>query len=393
MNFPLLDKEKVIYLDNAATTQKPQQVLDAINNHYEHNNANVHRGMHVLATRATDAYEGARKKVAKFINASPEEIIFTRGATESLNLAAYSIAQTLKDGDEIIMTEMEHHSNLVPWQQIAKKYGLKVRYIRFDDDYRLDMDHARRLITEKTKVVSVVHVSNTLGTINPAKELCKLAHEKGALFILDAAQSAPHMKIDVKDLDADFLAFSGHKMLGPTGIGVFYGKKSLLDALPPFNFGGQMIEEVSFEDSSFKDPPHKFEAGTPNIAGAVGLGAAVDCLNDFGMDKLEKCAKDLTGYGLEELKKIEKVRIIGPQSSEDRAAVFSIDIEGMHPHDVCHLLDKEGIAARGGHHCTMPLMKKLGLSGTTRASLYLYNTKEDIDKLVTALKKAIKVFE
>lgn len=396
-DFPILQEKvngkRLIYLDNTATTQKPNVVIDAMNEYYKKENANVHRGVYLLAQRATEAYERAHEIVARFINASFEEVIFTKGTTESINLLAYSLAHTLQKGDEIVLSEMEHHSNIVPWQQVAKRKGAKIRYIPLTKDFRLDMEKAKELITEKTKIVSVTHLSNVLGTINPVKELAKFAHNVGALMIVDAAQSVPHFPVDVKDLDCDFLCFSGHKMLGPTGIGVLYGKKEHLETMEPFLFGGDMISEVTYEDATWNDLPWKFEAGTPNIAEAVGLAKAIEYLQSIGMENIQAHDIYLTNYALEQLGKIRGVTIIGPKDKENRGAIISFTIENIHPHDLAEILNRHGIAVRGGHHCAMPLHQKLGLTGTTRASFYVYNTKEDIDALVPAIREAQEIFK
>ncbi len=382
-DFPIL--KNIIYIDNSSTTQKPQQVIDAIIKYYEEENANVHRGVYKLSLRATMAYEHAHEIVAKFIGAQFEEVIFTKGTTESLNLLAYSLGKRLKTGDEIVLTEMEHHANLVPWQQLAKEKGLIVKFIPVTADFRLNMDKARELITTKTKIVSVTHISNVLGTINPVKELAALAHAAGAVMIVDAAQSVPHMPINVKELNCDFLAFSGHKMCGPTGIGVLYGKKELLEIMDPFLYGGDMIKEVTFENSTWNDLPWKFEAGTPHIAGAVGLAAAVEYLQYVGMKNIWQHEQELINYTLQKIRNISGIRLLGPTTAENRGAVFSFVLEHVHPHDVSELLDKATICVRGGHHCAMPLHEKLKVSGSTRASLYFYNTREEIDQLLNAL--------
>src|SRR3989344_1773868 len=390
-DFPILLNTGMIYLDNSATSQKPQQVIEAITHFYENSNANVHRGIYRLSQQATVLYEKAHEIVGTFIGASPDEIIFTSGTTDSLNLLARSLSWNLQNGDEIVLTEMEHHSNLVPWQQIAKERGAVLKFIPVTAEYYLDMKKARELITSKTKIVSVVHISNVLGTINPVHEIAQLAHEVGAVCVVDAAQSVPHLPINVQELDCDFLAFSGHKMCGPTGIGVLYGKKELLRKLVPSTFGGGMIREVSFNDATWADVPAKFEAGTPNIAGAVGLAAAIEYLQTIGMKNIWQHTHSLTEYALTKLSAIEGVTIIGPPAGKDRGAVISFTMNGLHPHDVSELLDKENIAVRGGHHCAMPLMKKLGVQGTTRASLYLYTTKEDVDAFVNVIQNIVSV--
>lgn len=387
-NFPIL-KSGMIYLDNSATTQKPTKVIEAVKEYYEQENANVHRGIYRLAQKATVLYEKAHETVAKFIGADFEEVIFTKGTTEGLNLLAYSLGRNLKAGDEIVLTEMEHHSNIVPWQQVAKEKGAILKFIPITKEFGLDMEKAQEHITEKTKIVSVVHMSNVLGTINPVKELAEMAHKVDAVMIVDAAQSVPHLPINVKKLNCDFLVFSGHKMCAPTGIGVLYGRKELLKEMQPFLYGGDMIHEVSFDKSSWNDLPWKFEAGTPNMAGAAGLMAAVEYLQEIGIENIVAHGQELTKYALEKLSAIPGVTIIGPTSVENRGPVISFTIEGMHPHDVSEMLDKENIAVRGGFHCAMPLFSKLGLDGSIRASFYLYNTTEDIDRLVEAVKNMI----
>lgn len=376
------------YLDSAASSLTPVSVLEAMNDYYQNFRSNVHRGMYKTAGEATERYEAVRGIVAKFLNASaPEEIVFTKGTTEALNLLATSLGRTFGPGDEVVLTEMEHHANLVPWQEAAKRHGFVLKYIPITKAYRLDMDAARALITPKTKAVSIAHASNALGTVNPAKELAALAHAIGALFILDAAQSVPHMKVDVRDLDCDFLAFSGHKTYGPTGVGVLYGKKALLEKMEPAQYGGDMIREVKYEASTWNDAPMKFEAGTPNIAGVIGLGAAISYLETIGMDAVEAHDRDLTAYALEKLPAVPGVKIIGPEAGE-RIGAISFEVAGAHPHDLATIFDREGVAVRGGHHCAMPLMGKLGVTGTCRASFGIYNGKEDVDALVEAIQAA-----
>ncbi len=397
-DFSILNKKingkDLVYLDNGATSLTPEAVIGVMNQYYGEYNANVHRSIHSIGERATKEYEDAHKKVAKFINADFDEIVFTRGATESLNALAYSLIKNLKEGDEIVLSEMEHHSNIVPWQQLAKDKKIKVGYIKVNKAFELDMGHARDLINNKTKIVSVTHVSNVLGTINDIKEICKIAHSRNALFIVDSSQGVPHLRVNVKELDCDFLCFSGHKMLGPTGIGVLYGKKKMLEKLNPFLFGGEMIKEVSYEDSSWNDLPWKFEAGTPNIAGGIGLGRAVDYLLDVGMDKIKQYDDYLIEYTIKRLKEIDGVKIFGPDDLKKRSSVVSFKVEGMHAHDVVALLDRDGIAIRGGHMCAMPLVTKvLKEQSICRASLYFYNTPGDIDKLVEGIKKAREVFQ
>ena len=391
-DFPIFESGQLTYLDNSATSQKPKQVLDAMNRFYTEYNSNVHRGVYRISEQATQAYEEAHKKVAEFIGAEFEEIIFTKGTTESLNLLAYSLGRTLRQGDEIVLSQMEHHSNLVPWQQLAKQKGLVLKFIRITSDFRLDIDHAREIITPKTKIVSVTHMSNVLGTINPVKELAALAHRNGALFIVDGAQSVPHLPVNVKEMDCDSLAFSGHKMLGPTGIGVLYGRKKLLQKMEPFLYGGDMISEVRFEYSTWNELPWKFEAGTPNIAEGVGLGECVDYLRSIGMECIRECEEELTAYALNTLSKIKGVKIYGPKDTVERGSAISFNVEGIHPHDVATILDRYGIAVRGGHHCAMPLMQLLGITGSVRASFSFYNTTEEIDRLAVAIRKAQEVF-
>ena len=396
--FPILHQEvngsPLVYLDSSATSQKPLQVIETIEKYYREINSNVHRGVHTLGTRATDAYEGAREKVRKFINAkSTQEVIFTRGTTTSINTVASSYAAAnLKEGDEIVITYMEHHSNIIPWQQVAKRTGAQLKYIPLQEDGTLSLEDVRSTITQNTRIVSVMQVSNVLGVINPVKEIAQIAHENGAIMVVDGAQSAPHMKIDVQDLDCDFLAFSGHKMCGPTGIGVLYGKKHLLENMEPIEFGGEMIDFVHLQESTWKELPWKFEGGTPIIAGAVGLGAAIDFLNEVGLDNIAEHEHKLVAYALEKLSAIEGMTIYGPLDAAKRAGLITFNIKDVHPHDVATVLDAEGIAVRAGHHCAQPLMRWLNASATARASFYLYNTKEDIDKLVEGLVKTKEYF-
>lgn len=393
--FPILDQEvngkKLVYLDSAATSQKPVTVIETIERYYREYNSNVHRGVHTLGTRATDAYENAREKVRKFINASStQEIIFTRGTTTSINTVAESYGRdNLKEGDEIVITYMEHHANIIPWQQIAKRTGAKLKYIPLQEDGSIDLKDVEATVTNQTKIVSVMMVSNVLGTINPIKEITEIAHRNGAIMVVDGAQAAPHMKIDVRDLDCDFLAFSGHKMCGPTGIGVLYGKKALLEKMEPVETGGEMIDFVDLYESTWKELPWKFEAGTPIIAGAIGLGAAIDFLEDIGLDQILEHEHKLANYAMDRLSQIEGLTIYGPKH---RAGLVTFNIEDVHPHDVSTVLDAEGIAVRAGHHCAQPLMKWLKVSATARASFYLYNTEEEIDKLVEGLIKTKEYF-
>ena len=387
-----VNDEPLVYLDNAATTQKPQQVLDVLTNYYEHDNANVHRGVHTLAERATADYEAAREKVRKFIHAaSMKEILFTRGTTTSLNWVSKFAEQVLTAGDEIIISVAEHHSNFVPWQQVAEKTGaiLKIVYLK---DGALDIDDLKEKLTSRTKFVSLTHASNVLGSITPIKEVAELVHHYGAYFVVDGAQSVPHMKIDVQDLDVDFFAFSGHKMCGPTGIGVLYGKEALLNQMNPIEFGGEMIDFVYESHSTWTELPWKFEAGTPNIAGAIALGAAIDYLEAIGMDNIHRYEQELVAYVMPKLKAIEGLEIYGPEAVEPRSGVIAFNIRGLHPHDLATALDMEGVAVRAGHHCAQPLLNYLGQASTARASFYIYNTKADCDKLVDALLKTKEFF-
>lgn len=396
--FPILDQEvngkPLVYLDSSATSQKPLKVIETVEKYYREINSNVHRGVHTLGTRATDAYEGAREKVRKFINAkSTQEVIFTRGTTTSINTVAASYgAANLKEGDEIVITYMEHHSNIIPWQQVARRTGAQLKYIPLQEDGTISLDDVRATITPNTKIVSVMQVSNVLGVINPVKEIAQIAHENGAVMVVDGAQSAPHMKIDVQDLDCDFLAFSGHKMCGPTGIGVLYGKKHLLEKMEPIEFGGEMIDFVQLYESTWKELPWKFEGGTPIIAGAVGLGAAIDFLNEVGLDNIAEHEHRLAAYALEKMSSVEGMTIYGPLDPAKRAGLVTFNIADVHPHDVATVLDAEGIAVRAGHHCAQPLMRWLKATATARASFYLYNTEEDIDKLVEGLVKTKEYF-
>jgi len=397
-DFPILREtvngKPVVYLDNAASTQKPRQVIDAVAGHYERNNANVHRGIHELSNRATDAYDGARAQVARLFGITdPAELIWTRGTTEGLNLIAYTWALTnLRAGDEILLSVLEHHSNLVPWQIVAQRTGARLRFLELDDQGRLDLSGLDFLLSERTKIVSLSHVSNALGTVNPIREIAAKAKAAGALMVVDGAQSAPHMPVDVPSLGADFYAFSGHKMCGPTGIGGLWGRREILEAMPPFHGGGDMIEWVDLESSTYAPIPNKFEAGTPNVAGAVGLGAAADYLGSIGRDAILAHERHLIGYAVERLAEIPDLAILGPRSLEERSGVISFTLADIHPHDLATILDSEGVAIRAGHHCTQPLMKCLGVGSTARASFYLYNTVEEVDALVDALHKARGLF-
>lgn len=394
-DFEILENNKIAYLDSGATTQKPKYVIDAIKNYYEHDNANPHRGAYKLSIRATEVYDEAREKVKKFINAKDaRENVFTRNATESLNLIAYSYGlKNIEKDDKIVLSIMEHHSNLVPWQMVAKQKEAKLDYIYTDKDGYLKQEDIENKIVPGVKIVGITQVSNVLGTINPVKEIVKRAHEVGAIAVVDASQSAPHMKIDVTDMDADFLVFSGHKMLSPLGIGVLYGKKELLDKMNPFLFGGDMIEYVYEQDTTFAEVPTKFEAGTQNVEGAVGLGAAIDYLNNIGMDNVEKIEKDVLEYAMKELSKIDFITLYGPKELEKHAGVISFNVNKVHPHDVASILDSENVCIRSGNHCAQPLLRYMGLDSTCRASFYIYNTKEDVDKLIEALYKTKKIFE
>lgn len=396
-DFPILSEivndRKLIYLDSSATSQKPQSVIDKTVEYYTHMNANVHRGVHTLGTRATDGYEGARETVRNFINAQYfEEIIFTRGTTTALNLVAYSFGdRVVEAGDEILITEMEHHANLVPWQQLAKRKDAVLKYIPLNEDGTISIDAVKNALTDKTKIVSMAHVSNVLGTINDIQSITELVHEHGAYMVVDGAQSVPHMKVDVQALGCDFFAFSGHKMCGPTGIGVLYGKKALLDKMEPIEFGGDMIDFVGLQDSTWTELPTKFEAGTPLIAEAVGLAEAIKYLESIGLDNILEYEHELTAYAYEQMSAIEGLEIYGP-TADKRAGLITFNLEGVHPHDLATALDSHGIAIRAGHHCAQPLMKWLGQSSTARASFYIYNTKEEIDQLVTSLKETKEFF-
>jgi len=401
-DFPILHQEvnnsPLIYFDSAASSQKPQAVLDALQHYYRQDNANVHRGAHTLSGRATDAYEGARDKVASFINAaSRDEIIYTRNASEAINLVAYSWGlANLKPGDEIVLSVMEHHSNIVPWQLIAQKTGAVIKYVELTPTEELDFEQYKSLLSEQTKLVSIVHVSNTLGVINPVKEITQEAHKYGAKVLIDACQSVPHMPIDVQAIDCDWLVASGHKMCATTGIGFLYGKKQILLDMPPFMGGGEMIDEVFLDHSTYGELPHKFEAGTPAIGEAIALGAAVDYLNQIGMGNIHAYEEELTAYLFKKLETIPNLRIYGKKPTPDgkgRAALAAFNVEGMHASDLATLLDHDGIAIRSGHHCTQPLHRIFNASGSARASLYFYNTRQEIDTFVTALKNTIDFFQ
>jgi cysteine desulfurase/selenocysteine lyase len=389
--FPTLFQEvygkPLVYLDNAATTQKPKKVIDAVQNYYHDYNSNIHRGVHFLSQKATNVYEGSRKTVQEYINAEhSHEIIFNSGITEGINLVAFGFRSLLKKNDEVIISTIEHHSNIVPWQMTCEATGAKLKVIPMNEDGALDLDAFHQLLSSKTKIVAINHISNALGTINPIKTIIRSAHEIGAAVLIDGAQAGPHISIDVQELAADFYCLSGHKMYGPTGIGVLYGKEKWLQKLPPYKGGGEMIETVSFEKTTYAGLPHKFEAGTPNIAGGIGLKAAIDWINEIGLDKIAKYEKDLLAYALQELKKIEGFRLIG--NAPKKASVISFLLDNIHPYDIGMILDKLGIAVRTGHHCAQPVMDAFCIPGTVRASLAIYNTKEDVDRLVDGVKKA-----
>ncbi|HJM70040.1 MAG TPA: cysteine desulfurase [Candidatus Marinimicrobia bacterium] len=390
-DFPIFSEQpgNFVYLDSSATTLKPRSVIDAVNEYYRSYSANVHRSIYEIGEKATAAYESSREKAAKLINAPTNSIIFTKGTTESINLVAYAWARkNLNPGDEILLTEMEHHSNLIPWQLCAQETGAKLRFIPFNEDGTLDLSDPDQYFNSHTKLVSVIHQSNVFGTINPIDEIVKMAHDVGAIALVDAAQSVPHQNVDVAELNCDLLAFSGHKMLGPTGVGVLFGKQEFLERLDPFLGGGEMIKTVSLEKSTWNEIPWKFEAGTPNIAQAIGLGAAIDYINELGLDRIHEHEQDLKDHALESLGTIEELTVYG--HAEDRGAVISFNLDNIHPHDLSQLLDNEKIAIRAGHHCAQPIMKKLGVAATGRASFYLYNSKEDVDRLCESLLNTLK---
>lgn len=398
-DFPILNQtihgQPLVYLDNAATSQKPRQVIEALRDYYEGYNSNVHRGVHTLSAKATDAYEAARVKVARFVNAASEqEIVYTRNATEAINLVAYSWGMnSLQAGDEILLTVMEHHSNLIPWQFVAQKTGAVLKFVEVTESGELDLDHYQSLLSDRTKLVSVVHVSNTLGCTNPVQEIARLAHTKGARVLIDACQSLPHLPIDVQAIDCDWLVGSGHKMCAPTGIGFLYGKLALLREMPPFLGGGEMIADVYLDHATYADLPHKFEAGTPAIGEAIALGAAVDYLSSIGLERIYAYEQELTHYLFERLTAIPQVKIYGPHPSQaSRAALASFTAGEVHPHDLSTILDQSGIAIRAGHHCTQPLHRHLQVQSTARASCYFYNTPEEIDRFILALQEAIDFF-
>jgi len=395
-DFPILHEkahgQPLIYFDNAATSQKPKTVLDALRRYYEHNNANVHRGLHELSSRATEAYEGSRRRVADYLGAaSPDEIVFTRGTTESINLVAQAWGgKFLREGDVILLTEMEHHSNLVPWQLLAERTGVRLRFVPVHDDGTLALEQLSSLLTREVKLFAFTHVSNSLGTINPVAHLCEKARATGALTLVDAAQSVGHAPINVRELGCDFLAFSGHKMCGPTGIGALYARAEVLDAIPPWHGGGEMIVSVTLERSAFKKAPHRFEAGTPNIAGAIGLEAAIDYIEQIGRPAILEHDTELAHYAMERLEELPGMRVLGPR--EERGALVGFVMKSVHPHDLTTFADRYGLALRGGHHCNQPLMRRFGLPGTTRASFYFYNTKEEIDRMIEILSDAVRFF-
>jgi cysteine desulfurase/selenocysteine lyase len=394
-DFPALHQQvngrPLVYLDNAATTQKPQPVLDALLGFYRRDCANVHRGVHALSQRATDAYEGARETVARFLNARPREIVFTRGTTEAINLVAYSYGSRLSPGDEILITELEHHSNIVPWQMLAERTGARLRVAPIDDRGEIILEEFQRLLGPRTRIVAVAHVSNALGTVNPVEEICRLAHTYGARVLVDGAQAVPHLAVDVRALDCDFYAFSGHKIYGPTGIGVLFGRWELLEAMPPYQGGGDMIRSVTFEKTLYNDPPYRFEAGTPHIAGAIGLAAAIEYVTRLGLEEIRRHEQQLLEAATRALEEIPGVRIVG--TAAHKAAVVSFVLDGVHPHDVATVLDHEGVAVRAGHHCAQPLMERFGLPATTRASFALYNTLEEVDALARAVRRARELFD
>ena len=394
-DFPILENKNIAYLDSGATTQKPKQVIEAIKKFYETSNANPHRGAYGLSIEATEIYEGTRTKIAKFINAKHrEEIIFSKNATESLNLIAYSYGtNNLKKDDEVVISIMEHHSNLVPWQKVTKVTNSKLKYMYINENYEISDDEIENKITDRTKIVGITHISNVLGTINNVKKIIEYAHKKGAIVIVDASQSIPHMKIDVQDLDADFLVFSGHKMLAPLGVGVLYGKKELLEKMTPFIMGGDMIEYVYEQDTTFAELPNKFEAGTQNVEGVVGLGAAIDYIESIGYDKIQEIEKEVVLYAKQELSKLDYLTLYMTSNEDKHSSVLSFNINGVHPHDVASILDSVGVCVRSGNHCAQPLMRFLGIDSTCRASFYLYNTKEDVDSLVNGLNKAYEMFK
>ena len=396
-DFPILDRringKPLVYLDSAATSQKPAAVIDVMDDYYRRYNANPHRGVYTISEEATAAYEGARQRVASFINAaSPKEVVFTRNTTEAINLVRYSWGRAnLKAGDRLLLTEMEHHSNLVPWQLLAAEVGARLEFLQIDDQGLLRLEELDQKL-DGVRLLAIVHQSNTLGTINPIQAIAQAAHRAGAMVLVDGAQSVPHMAVDVQQLGADFYAFSGHKMCGPTGIGVLWARRTLLEAMPPFLAGGDMIKRVRLNEASWNDLPWKFEAGTPSVAEGIGLGAAVDYLNQFGMDRIREHERTLVDYALEKLQEVAGITIYGPRDSSLHGGAISFTLPDVHPHDLATLIDREGIAVRAGHHCTQPLMERLGVPATTRASFYIYNRPDEVDQLVTGIQKAVKVF-
>ena len=394
-DFPILENKNIVYLDSSATTQKPIQVINAIEDYYKRYNANPHRGAYSLSIEATEEYENVRSKIAKFINARySEEIIFSKNATESLNLIAYSYGMdNLKKDDEVVLSIMEHHSNLVPWQKVTKLTESKLNYMYINENYEISDEEIESKITDKTKVVGIMHISNVLGTINDIKKIIKYAHKKGSIVIVDATQSIQHMSIDVQELDADFLVFSGHKMMAPLGIGVLYGKKELLNKMNPFLMGGDMIEYVYEQETTYAPLPNKFEAGTQNVEGVIGLGAAIDYIEKLGYDSIQKIEKELLDYAMEKLLELDYLELYVTPNSKNHSGVISFNIKGVHPHDVASILDSEGVCVRSGNHCAQPLLRYMGLDSTCRVSFYIYNTKEDVDKLVSALNKAYNMFK
>ena len=398
-DFPILERKvhgkPLVYLDSANTSQKPRQVIEALVRYYEHYNANIHRAVHQLGEEATNAYEEAREKVARFINApSPECIVFTRNTTEAINLVAYTWGRAnIREGDEILLTEMEHHSDLIPWQRLAAEKGATIRYIGLTEDQRLALDGLENLFEANTKMVAMPHVSNSLGTINPVEKIAREAQQRGVMFLVDGAQGAPHMPVDVQAIGADFYAFSSHKMLGPTGVGVLYGRRELLEEMDPFLGGGEMIRKVTFEGATWNDLPWKFEAGTQNIGDVIAFGAAVDYLSDLGMENVRAHEIEITTYALDRLRQLNDVTLYGPPDPNDRGGVVSFNLGEIHPHDVGQVLDQYGVAIRAGHHCTQPLMRSLGVPGTARASFYVYNTQEEVDMMIEALKAARDIFK
>ena len=396
-DFPVLDrvvnKNKLVYLDNAATSQKPKSVIDSLTQYYSSYNSNVHRGVHTLSVEATEAYENARVKLSEFIGSIPEEVIWTRNTSESINIVAYGLKNKVSAGDNIVISRMEHHSNLVPWQQLCNQTGASLRYLEHNLEGRIDLIDAKTKIDANTKIIAITHMSNVLGVINPIKEIREMSKKFGTYLVLDGAQSVPHFKVNINDLDCDFLSFSAHKMLGPTGIGLLYGKEELLNEMPPFYFGGDMISEVSYESAKWNDLPYKFEAGTPNIADAIATGTAVDYLNSVGMDNVFEHEEDITKYALEKFKELDGYNIIGPTDEDARGGVISFTHDKIHPHDIGEILDKFGIAIRTGHHCAMPLVRSYEIVAAARASFYLYNTKEEIDLFVDALGEVVAYFD